>query len=260
MKLPIYQLDVFTEMQFHGNPAAVVPLESWLPEETMQKIASENSLYETAFFVKNGNCYDIRWFTPQKESDLCGHATLAAAYVILNHFQDLSEHVEFNNSSTGVFEVWHEDGMYSMHFPKYEINRCEMPYELIQGLGKLPKAAYKSRDYLLVYDDEDSVKDLDPDLEELQYIQTNGIIITSKGQDCDYVLRYFAPSMGLNEDPAGGSPQCTLVPYWSEKLGKKDFVVKQLSKRGGTIYCSDLGDKIQISGKVMTYMEGFINI
>lgn len=259
MKLPIYQLDVFTEKQFHGNPAAVIPLETWLPEETMQKIASENSLYETVFFVKNESAYDIRWFTPRKESDLCGHATLAAAFVILNYIGDIEDHVVFHSKS-GDIEVWHEDGLYSMNFPKLEITRCEMPYELVLGLGKLPKATYKSRDYLLVYDDEDQILDLDPDLEELQYVQTSGIIVTAKGVDCDYVLRYFAPSMGLNEDPAAGSAQCTLVPYWAEVLGKSEFVVKQLSRRGGTIYCKDLGDKVQISGKVMTYLEGHINI
>lgn len=259
MRLPIYQLDVFTENQFHGNPAAVIPLESWLPEETMQKIASENSLYETAFFVKSGDAYDIRWFTPRKESDLCGHATLAAAYVILNHIGNIEERVLFRSPS-GDIEVWHDDGLYAMSFPKLEITRCEMPYELVLGLGKLPKASYKSRDYLLIYDDEDQILGLDPDLEELQHVQTSGIIVTAKGQDCDYVLRYFAPSMGLNEDPAAGSAQCTLVPYWAQALGKTEFVVKQLSRRGGTIYCKDLGDKVQISGKVMTYLEGFIYI
>lgn len=259
MRLPIYQLDVFTENQFHGNPAAVIPLETWLSDELMQKIASENSLYETAFFVKDGDAYSIRWFTPRKESDLCGHATLAAAYVILNYMGTLEDRVKFH-SSTGDIEVWHENGLYAMNFPKQEIQRCEMPYELVLGLGKLPKASYKSRDYLLVYDDQDQILGLDPDLEELQHVQTSGIIVTAKGEDCDYVLRYFAPSMGLNEDPAAGSPQCTLVPYWAEALGKKEFVVKQLSRRGGTIYCKDLGDKVEISGKVMTYLEGFINV
>lgn len=259
MKLPIYQLDVFTEKQFHGNPAAVIPLETWLPEETMQKIASENSLYETAFFVKENDAYNIRWFTPRKESDLCGHATLAAAYVILNHIGKLDDRVKFHSSS-GEIEVWQENGLYSMNFPKLEIQRCEMPYELVLGLGKLPKATYKSRDYLLVYDDQDQILGLDPDLEELQYVQTSGIIVTAKGEDCDYVLRYFAPSMGLNEDPAAGSAQCTLVPYWAEVLGKTEFVVKQLSRRGGTIYCKDLGDKVQISGKIMTFLEGNIYI
>lgn len=259
MKLPIYQLDVFTETQFHGNPAAVIPLENWISDDLMQKIASENSLYETAFIVKKDNVYDIRWFTPQKESDLCGHATLAAAYVVLNYFENLSDHVKFH-SSFGSFEVWHENDCYAMNFPKYEIEKCEMPYELVLGLGKLPKASFKSRDYLLVYDDADQILDLDPDLEELRNVQTTGIIVTAPGEDCDYVLRYFAPAMGLNEDQAAGSAQCTLVPYWSEQLGKTEFVVKQLSKRGGTIYCKDLGEDIKISGKVMTYLEGFINV
>lgn len=259
MRLPIYQLDVFTESQFHGNPAAVVYLESWISDELMQKIASENSLYETAFILKSDGHYDIRWFTPQRESDLCGHASLAAAYVVLNYYENLSDHVSFvSNGST--FEVWHENGHYAMHFPKYEVQKCEMPYELVLGLGKLPKASFKSRDYLLIYDDADQILDLDPDLEELQKVQTSGIIVTAKGEDCDYVLRYFAPAMGLNEDQAGGSPQCTLVPYWSKQLKKDSFVVNQLSKRGGTIYCKDMGDKIEISGKVMTYLEGFINV
>lgn len=259
MKLPIYQLDVFAENQFHGNPAAVIPLEQWIPEETMQKIASENSLYETAFFVKNGDFYDLRWFTPQKESDLCGHATLAAAFVVLNHYANLEDRVKFHTSG-GDFEVWHENGLYAMNFPKLEIQRCEMPYELVLGLGKLPKASYTARDYMLVYDDEDQILNLDPDIDELRNVQTCGVIVTAKGVDCDYVLRYFAPLMGLNEDPAAGSAQCMLVPYWSEVLNKKEFVVKQLSRRGGTIYCKDLGDSVQISGKVMIYLEGSIYI
>ncbi len=259
MKLPIYQLDVFTESQFHGNPAAVIPLVEWISEDLMQKIASENSLYETAFMVKESDSYHIRWFTPQKESELCGHASLAAAYVVLNYFEQLTDHVKFHSKS-GAFEVWHEEGLYAMHFPKYEVQKCEMPYELVQGLGKLPKASYKSRDYLLEYDDADQIMDLDPDLEELQKVQTTGIIVTAKGTDSDYVLRYFAPAIGLNEDQAAGSAQCTLVPYWAKKLAKDSFVVKQLSKRGGTIYCKDLGDKVEISGKVMIYLEGNINV
>lgn len=264
MRIPMYQLDAFTDVQFKGNPACVVNLTAlgdFLPEETMQKIAQENSVPETAFLVEKEGKFYLRWFSIQHELDLCGHSTLATAYIVMNNINPESDLVKFETKS-GELVVERAGDLYALDFPKREGEKCEMPYELVLGLGKLPKETYhfENRDYMLIYDDADQVENLDPDFEELAKLDIQGIIISSKGTDTDYVLRYFSPHLGVNEDPATGSAQCTLAPYWSKKLGRAEVSSRQLSQRGGKMICKTLEDRVKIAGRVVAYMEGQIFI
>lgn len=257
MRIPIYQIDAFTTEQFNGNPAAVCPLEEWISDELMQKIAFENNLSETAFFVKNAMGYDLRWFTPKEEIDLCGHATLATAYVIFNYLDRSLSKVAFNTES-GILQVTKEEELLAMTFPTRAGVECKIPTELIKGLGSSPKELYKSRDYMAVFETEDEIKNMKLNMEELIKLDAFGIIVTAKGQTVDFVSRYFAPGNGIMEDPVTGSSHCTLVPYWSKVLGKKELVAYQLSPRGGELFCTDLGTNIKISGRAVAYLEGSI--
>ncbi|MBC2580951.1 PhzF family phenazine biosynthesis protein [Clostridium sp. DJ247] len=259
MKIPIYQIDAFTNEQFKGNPAAVCPLERWIDDDLMQKIAKENNLSETAFFTKKDDIYELRWFTPEEEIDLCGHATLATAYVIFKYLEkDLSK-VIFNTQS-GILEVSKKGSLITMIFPSREGKSCEIPKELVMGLGKEPKELYRSRDYMAVFEKEEDIKNLKLDIEELKKLDVFGIIVTAKGKEVDFVSRYFAPKSGINEDPVTGSAHCTLVPYWKKTLKKNEFVAYQLSDRGGKLYCTDLGERVEISGEAVLYLEGYINL
>lgn len=264
MKLPIYQLDAFTDVQFKGNPAAVINLTDngdWLSDEMMQKIAQENSVPETAFLLEKNNVFYLRWFSLQHELDLCGHSTLATAYIVMNQIKPELDTVTFETTS-GKLVVERAGDLYALDFPKRLGKKCEMPYELVLGLGKLPKETYsfENRDFMLIYDDADQIDNIDPDFEVLSKLEIQGIIVSAKGKDTDYVLRYFSPYLGVNEDPTTGSAQCTLAPYWSQKLNKQEVSSKQLSPRGGSMICRTLEDRVKIAGRVVAYLEGFINI
>ncbi|EDL64505.1 PhzF family phenazine biosynthesis protein [Bacillus sp. SG-1] len=259
MRLPIYQIDAFTDQQFKGNPAAVCPLEHWIEDELMQKIAAENNLAETAFFVKKDNDYELRWFTPKEEIDLCGHATLASAFVIFNYMDTTLEQINFYTKS-GVLEVSKEGALLSLLFPSRPGKPCEVPHELIKGLGREPKEVYKARDYLAVFETEQDIVDLAVNVEELKKLDALGVIVTARGTEVDFVSRFFAPRAGIDEDPVTGSAHCTLVPYWSEVLNQSKLTALQLSQRGGKLYCKDLGDKIKMAGEAVAYLEGYINV
>lgn len=258
MRIPIYQVDAFTNELFRGNPAAICPLEAWIDDDLMQKIAAENNLSETAFFVKNEMGYDLRWFTPQGEIDLCGHATLAAAYVIFTYLNRDIDQIKFYTKS-GILEVYKEGSLLSMIFPSRDGEKCEAPEPLLKGLGKNPVEVYKSRDYMAVFENEEELLSLDLNMEELKKLNSF-VIVTAKGKDVDFVSRFFAPKAGIIEDPVTGSAHCTLVPYWKKVLNKTEFVALQLSERGGKLYCVDLGDMVKMSGEAVFYLEGYINV
>jgi PhzF family phenazine biosynthesis protein len=259
MRLPIYQIDAFTDERFKGNPAAVCPLEDWIDNELMQKIAAENNLAETAFFVKKGNGYELKWFTPKEEIDLCGHATLASAFVIFNYLDNTAEQISFHTKS-GLLEVAKEGKLLSLLFPSRPGQRSEAPEALIKGLGREPREVYKARDYLAVFEDQEDILNLNVNKEELKKLDALGVIVTAKGEEADFVSRFFAPKAGIDEDPVTGSAHCTLVPYWTGVLKKSDLTALQLSERSGKLFCSDLGDKVKIAGEAVAYLEGYINV
>mgnify|MGYP002622161452 FL=1 len=254
----IFQVDAFTENLFHGNPAAVVPLETWPTYEKLQNIALENNLSETAFFLKEENHYHIRWFTPAVEVDLCGHATLATAYVIFNFFETEAQSIKFHSRS-GMLEVKKENDLLILNFPADEIKKVPAPEKLVNALGKIPKESYKGKtDYLLIYATETDIEEIEPDFKLLSEIKARGIIISSKGKNTDFVSRFFAPLSGINEDPVTGSAHTTLTSYWAEKLNKKELSAVQLSKRKGFLHCRDLGNRIEIAGKAVLFLRGEI--
>lgn len=257
MKIPFYQIDAFTNKVFGGNPAAICPLESWLPDETMKAIAAENNLAETAFFVKKERDFELRWFTPEMEVDLCGHATLASGHVLFNHLDFKPNQINFHTKS-GVLKVTQQNDLLTLNFPSRKPEVVETPQQLIDGLGKRPVEVLKSRDYFAVFPSEQEVLSIQPDFGILEQLDCLGIIITAAGQTSDFVSRFFAPGAGIPEDPVTGSAHCSLVPYWSEKLNKKDLHARQLSKRGGELFCQDLGDRVAIAGKAVTFATGTI--
>lgn len=259
MRIPIYQVDAFTDTQFHGNPAAVCPLDTWLDDDLMQKIAAENNLSETAFFVRQADGYGLRWFTPNNEVDLCGHATLASAYVIFTYLDPGHATIRFHTLS-GVLEVTREDGLLAMVFPARPGVRCDAPEALVKGLGKPPLAVYKSRDYMAIYASEQDILDLQLNMDELKKVDALGVIATAQGNSVDFVSRFFAPNAGVPEDPVTGSAHSTLIPYWKEQLGKTDLVARQVSARGGTLYCTDLGATVKMRGAAAPYLEGYITV
>lgn len=260
MKIPIYQIDAFTGKIFDGNPAAVCPLKSWLPDETMQKIALENNLSETAFFVKTGNVYKIRWFTPSIEVDLCGHATLATAHVLFNHL-DYENDIIFLESNSGNLRVKKEDDMLVLDFPAGFYESISIPSNLTEALGSEPIDAGKALDYLIaVYDDEDFIANLKPDFQLLGQLPCHAIIVTAKGKKVDFVSRMFAPAIGIDEDPVTGSAHTILTPYWSHKLGKVRMNARQISARGGDLTCKISGDRVEIGGRAVTYLVGEIEV
>lgn len=259
MKLKIYQVDAFADSVFEGNPAAVCPLNDWIDDETMQKIAMENNLSETAFFVKEGNEYRIRWFTPMAEVDLCGHATIASAHIIFTELGFTEKEIRFQSLS-GLLKVGIENDLIVLDFPANKPVKAEAPTGLIEGLGKKPTELLKGRDYVAVYNDEDDIIGMKPNFTALAEVNMHGIMITSKGKGVDFVSRFFAPGIGVNEDPVTGSAHTNLIPFWAEKLSKNQLIAKQLSKRGGTVYCEYLGNRVLIKGKAVTYLKGEIVI
>lgn len=259
MKIPIYQVDAFADKPFEGNPAAVCPLKKWPEHDLLLNIAAENNLSETAFFVEKEERYELRWFTPKNEVDLCGHATLATAFVIFEVFKPQNPKLEFDTQS-GKLEVIKKGDYLSMDFPSRPPKPCRRDENIIKGLGIEPILVFESRDYMAVFDSEDQVKSLDPDTNLLKKGDWAGIIATAKGDKVDFVSRYFAPIEGIPEDPVTGSAHCTLIPYWSEKLGKTDLKARQISPRGGDLLCKLNGERVEITGKAAFYMKGEIQL
>lgn len=260
MNIPIYQVDAFTLGPFSGNPAAVCPLDAWLDDTTMQSIAAENNLAETAFIVASDEGYDLRWFTPAIEVDLCGHATLAAGYVILNHLQPDLDAVAFETLS-GRLIVTRDGDRLSMDFPARAPTPVAVSQALIDALGEAPSEVHASRDILAVYDDEARIRALSPDQARLLALDEGlGVIATARGDAVDFVSRFFVPKAGIAEDPVTGSAHCTLVPFWAERLGKLQLVAHQVSPRGGELHCEHRGDRVIMSGQCTLFLTGSIHL
>ena len=261
MKLTVYHVDAFAEKVFTGNPAAVIPLDDWLEEELMQKIAMENNLSETAFFVKTDEGYHLRWFTPEYEIDLCGHATLASAYVIKNFLEPHLAEINFSTQKAGVLKASAADGIYTLDFPSRMPQPCSVPDKLLPSIGiSTVVEVLRSRDYFIVLPDENAVKNIEPDYTLMKELDTIGVIVTAKGHEADVVSRCFYPGAGIPEDPVTGSAHCNIVPYWSEKLSKTKLFCKQLSPRGGDLHCELNGDRVLMSGKCVLFMQGEIDL
>jgi PhzF family phenazine biosynthesis protein len=257
LRIPFYQVDAFTSRLFGGNPAGVCLLENWLSAEVMQAVAAENNLSETAFLVKEKDGWGLRWFTPEVEVDLCGHATLASAFVLLKVLREPGGTVRFSTQS-GPLAVSEEGDLLSMDFPSRPGELCQAPPRLLEGLGLAAAEVRRSRDYLVVVESEEEVRKLKPDMTKLAGLEALGIIVTAPGRTCDFVSRFFAPDAGVPEDPVTGSAHCTLVPYWSRRLGKKRLHALQLSARGGELFCEDRGERVGIAGTAALYLQGHI--
>lgn len=260
MKLKIYQIDAFTDKVFSGNPAAVCPLEQWLSDTVLQNIAMENNLAETAFYVKQDDQqYQIRWFTPTVEVDLCGHATLAAAFVLFNHENHKSPLVRFHSPRSGALTVTKKEELLTLNFPADQCEQVEISDDIIACFDAKPKKAFKGKtDYMLIFETEDEIENMIPAFDKISKLKARGVIITAKGHKADFVSRFFAPQSGINEDPVTGSAHTTLTPYWSKVLGKKELSAIQLSERKGFLKCVDLYDKVEISGQAKLYLTGEI--
>lgn len=260
MKLNVYQVDAFAKEVFKGNPAAICPLEDWIDAELMQQVALENNLSETAFFVKKDDVYEIRWFTPTFEIDLCGHATLASAFVIFECLKTEENLVKFHSHKSGELTVEKQDDVLILDFPSRPPAASEIPAGLVEAIGGQPKEILKSRDYFLVYETEQEIADLKPDFSAILKIPTHAVIVTAKGDSCDFVSRFFAPEVGVFEDPVTGSAHCNLIPYWAEKLGKTELFARQISARGGELFCELKGDRVKIGGNAVLYLKGEIYV
>jgi PhzF family phenazine biosynthesis protein len=260
MQLRLFQVDAFTSRVFGGNPAAVVPLAAWLPDATLQSIATENNLSETAFLVGAAGDYHIRWMTPEDEVDLCGHATLASAWVVFNELERGRREVRFRSKS-GPLRVTAEGERLTLDFPSRPPSPAEASLAAVAAaLGARPRAVLASRDYLAVLETEAEVRALKPDMAKVAALDRMAVIATAPGGDCDFVSRFFVPSLGIPEDPVTGSAHCTLVPYWSKRLGKKSLFARQVSARGGELWCEDRGERVAIAGRCVKYLEGTIEV
>ena len=260
MKIPIYQVDAFTSKIFEGNPAAVCPLKQWISEDIMQNIAQENNLSETAFFVKKNNNFEIRWFTPVAELDLAGHPTLATAHVILKELKINLDKVIFKTKIKDTLNVIHKDNRYLMDFPSRDPEIDNNIDEVAEALGSRPKELYRHRDAVAVFDTEEKIKNIYPNMEKLKNLDYSSVIVTAKGKNVDFVSRNFAPKLGIPEDPVTGSAHCELIPYWSKILNKKELLAHQISERGGKLYCTHNGDRVTIGGDAVTFLRGEIEI
>ncbi|HKJ04701.1 MAG TPA: PhzF family phenazine biosynthesis protein [Geopsychrobacteraceae bacterium] len=260
MRIPIYQVDAFTDRLFGGNPAAVCPLDAWLPDPLLQSIAAENNLAETAFFVSVKDGYQLRWFTPEEEMDLCGHATLASAFVLFNCLGEAESRIRFSTTS-GHLTVRRDGDLLKMDFPSRPPVATPANAQLNRALGVAPVEVWKSRDLLIVLEDEESVTNMQPDFLELATIPDRvAVIVTAIGNQVDFVSRFFTPGAGIPEDPVTGSAHCTLIPFWSKRLDKKFMRARQLSARGGELTCEDLDERVAIGGSAVLYLEGTIII
>lgn len=261
MRIPIYQVDAFASAVFSGNPAAVCMLDAWLDDRTLQAIAEENNLSETAFLVGIGSGFELRWFTPTTEVALCGHATLASAHVLFSCRAWHADSVRFTTRRSGELGVVRRGDLLEMEFPSRPARACETPVGLAEALGTEPVEVLESaEDLLVVLDNEHAVACVRPDFAALQQIECRGVIVTAKGAGSDFVSRFFAPRFGIPEDPVTGSAHCVLIPYWAGVLGKKELHAHQISRRGGELFCADAGDRVKIAGKAALYLEGTITV
>ena len=254
-----YVVDAFADALFTGNPAGICILDKWIDDTIMHNIAIENNLSETAFVVKNKDSYDLRWFMPGGEIDLCGHATLGSAFIILNFYEKNSNKVSFNTRS-GILTVERGAALYEMDFPAYNLKQVNVSSQMEKTIGLKPLEAWMARDLICVLENENLVHQANINIEEAMKLDGLLLHITAKSSKYDCVSRTFAPKLGVNEDPVCGSGHCHITPLWSEKLGKKSIVAYQASKRGGTLYCENNGERLKISGKVQMYLEGEIKI
>jgi predicted PhzF superfamily epimerase YddE/YHI9 len=260
MKIPYFEVAAFAEKAFGGNPAGVCALPHWPGDATLQNIAAENNLPETAFFVAAGSDYDLRWFSPQTEIDLCGHATLASAFILFSELGLHGDAVRFHSRTAGTLTVSKAGDLLTLDFPAWPAVPCAVPDALAGALGRRPLEGLRARDYLAVFASEAEVRALQPDFALLKTLDAFGVIVTAPGGDCDFVSRFFVPKAGVTEDPVTGSTHCTLVPYWAQRLGKTTLFARQISRRGGELYCRQAGDRVLIGGKAVLYLRGEIEL
>jgi predicted PhzF superfamily epimerase YddE/YHI9 len=259
MRIPFYRVNSFTNRAFGGNPAGVCPLQSWLPDATLQRIATENNLSETAFLVRMGDDYELRWFTPAIEVDLCGHGTLASAFVLFSELGNDGVCIRFHTRS-GWLAAARRDNLIELDFPAWRPTPCPAPEELVRGLGRSPREVLKSRDFVAVYDSQADVAAINPDMGLLTKLDCLGVIVTSQGDDSDFVSRFFAPKAGVPEDPVTGSAHSSLIPFWAERLHKTEMFARQISQRGGELYCKLLGERVATAGRAVIYCRGELEI
>jgi PhzF family phenazine biosynthesis protein len=260
MDVPIFQVDAFSEKVFGGNPAAVCPLTEWLPDDVLQAIAAENNLAETAFFVRReAGRFGLRWFTPVCEVELCGHATLASALVLFDQLNEPGDILRFDTKS-GELTVSRRADLLALDFPARPPVKAEVHPNLLKALGGKPVEVLAARDYLVRYETAEQVRALAPDFGALMDLDRFAVIVTAPGVDCDFVSRFFAPSKGIPEDPVTGSAHCTLIPYWAQELGKTSLHARQVSKRGGELFCKLKGDRVEIAGRGKLFLKGQITI
>lgn len=259
MKLKIFQIDAFTDKAFTGNPAAVVTLKEWLDAAVMQSIAAENNLAETAFFVPDADGFQLRWFTPKVEVKLCGHATLATSFVLFNELGYEKNEIIFSTLS-GKLIVTKDADMLTLNFPSQKPEPCELPPSLEKAMGEKHLECLKNTDYVLVFENEDTIKNISPNHDMIRKTDARGVIVTARSAEYDFVARFFAAGTGIDEDPVTGSAYTKLVPYWAEKLGKTSFKARQVSERGGDLILELKGDRVLISGQAVKYLEGTIEI
>jgi PhzF family phenazine biosynthesis protein len=259
MQLKIYQIDAFATKTFEGNPAMVCPLKSWLSDELMQQIAQENNLSETAFFVKKDELFYLRWFTPTSEVDMCGHATLASAYVLFESMEYEGQEIAFFTKS-GILKVWREESCYVMDFPIQAIESCDISEQIEKAFGVKSIATFASMDYIVVFENEEDVVNAKPNLTLLKELELRGVCICAKSEKYDFVTRFFAPKYGIDEDPVTGSAFTQLVSYWADEFGKDVLSAKQVSARGGEVHCVVKGDRVLLSGGAVKYLEGVIEV
>jgi len=261
MKRTLYQVDAFASEVFKGNPAAVCIYDQWPDTSLMQQISNENNLSETAFVVPVNECYEIRWFTPEMEVELCGHASLAAAHVLFNHLDQEGNLICFNTVHRGILTVRRSGDMLTLDFPADTLEEMVVPELIVTALQTPPLKAFRcTTDFMFVYASQSEIENMDPDFGLLAQVGGRGVIVTALGNDVDFVSRFFAPQTGVDEDPVTGSAHTALTPYWSKMLGKKELTARQLSARGGDLICKEMGDRVNISGHAVTYMIGEIDL
>ena len=259
MRIPYYHVDAFTGLAFRGNPAGVCPLQDWLDDDVLQRIAAENNLSETAFFVRKGDSYHLRWFTPLVEVDLCGHATLASAFVLFSELGCSCPTVRFHTRG-GWLAATRRANLIELDFPSRPPHPCSAPTELLDALGHRPREVLKSRDFVAVYESQAQVAALSPNMALLAQLDVLGIIVTAPGDDSDFVSRFFAPKVGVPEDPVTGSAHSSLIPLWAERLHKTELFARQISRRGGELHCRQLGERVAIGGSAVIYCRGELEI
>lgn len=261
MKIPIYQVDAFTSRLFSGNPAAVCVLDEWLDDARLQAVAAENNLSETAFILERDSGFQIRWFTPMTEVALCGHATLASAFVIFNCLEWPGNSIRFETLRSGVLSVTRNDDLLEMDFPSRPPSTQSAPQRLGDALNHSPlEVLGTTEDLLVVLEGELAVRELKPDFPLLKEIEQRATIVSAEGDQCDFVSRFFAPHVGIQEDPVTGSAHCVLTPYWAKRLHRRKLHALQVSTRGGELFCEDRGDRVAIAGRAVLYLEGTVTI